>query len=73
MKDLMVFVGIIFLLFEDYRLLRGNWIRRILAKRKVGNRPRKLLVMQPKSELDWRISVEENRKRSIPKREMPAA
>jgi hypothetical protein len=45
MKDLMVFVGIIFLLFEDYRLLRGNWIRRILAKRKVGNRPRKLLVM----------------------------
>jgi len=52
MKDLLVILGILVLCFELYCLLRGNWIRPFLKKKKGAAQPGKPHVMQPKSERD---------------------
>src|SRR5450759_4295366 len=71
MKNLLVILGILVLLFEIYHSLRGNWIGRILEQKKRGERLRKPVVMRPKSELDCSYCVKEKGKRIIPRREMP--
>jgi hypothetical protein len=57
MKDLLLILGILVLCFELYRLLWGNWIRRIFKKKKVGKGSRKPQVMKPKSEQDCPFCV----------------
>ena len=67
MKDLLVILGILILCFELYRLLRGNWIRRFLKKKKGAAQPRKPLVMKPKSERDCPFCVKEKGRQGIAK------
>ena len=71
MKDLLVILGILILCFELYRLLRGNWIRRFLKKKKGAAQPRKPLVMKPKSERDCPFCVKEKGDSKSPQPEMP--
>jgi hypothetical protein len=52
MKDLLVILGILVLWFELYLLLRGNWLRRFLKKKKGAAQPRNPRMMKPKSERD---------------------
>jgi len=59
MKDLLVIVAILIFCFELYHLLRGNWLRRFLKKKKGSAQPRILLVMKPKSEWDCPFCVKE--------------
>lgn len=73
MKNPLVILGILVLLFEIYRWLRGNWIRGFLEKKKKGKGPRKPAVMQPKSERDCPFCVEEKGKQASSRREMPVA
>ena len=73
MKDLLVILGILILCFELYRLLRGNWIRRFLKKKKGAAQPRKPLVMRPKSDRDCPFFVKEKGRQGSPKPEMPTA
>ena len=73
MKNLLVILGILVLLFEIYRLLRRYWIRRILEKKKKAKRPRKPPVMRPKSERDCPFCMQEKGKRVSPRQEKPVA
>ena len=73
MKNLLVILGILVLLFEIYHLLRGYWIRRLLEKQKKPKQPRKPPVMRPKSERDRPVCQKEHGKRLLPKREMPVS
>jgi len=73
MKDLLVILGILILCFELYRLLRGNWIRRFLKKKKEAKQLRNPRVMKPKSERDCPFCVNEKGRQGSSKPEMPAA
>jgi len=70
-KDLLGILGILLLLVEIYRLVRRNWLRRLLEKKKKEKRPRKPPVLRPKSERDCRFCREEKGKRTDAKQEMP--
>lgn len=71
MKDLLVILAILIFCFELYRLLRGNWIRRFLRKRKGASLPRKPRVMKPKSERDCPFCVKEKGAHKSPQPGMP--
>ena len=73
MKDLLVILGILILCFELYRILRGNWIRRFLRKRKGASLPRKPRVMKPKSERDCPFCVKEEGQHKSAQAGMPEA
>ncbi len=73
MKDLLVILGILVLCFELYRLLRGNWIRRFLKKKKSATQPRKPRLMKPKSERDCPFCMKEKGRQGSPKPEKPTA
>jgi hypothetical protein len=73
MKNILVTFGILALLFEIYRLLRGNWIWEILKKKNNSKRPRKAMIMRPKNERDCSFCVEEKEWHSKPKLEKPLA
>jgi hypothetical protein len=73
MKDLLVILGILILCFELYRLMRGNWIRRFLKKKKGAAQPPKPRLMKPKSERDCPFCVKEKGRQGSPKPEMPSA
>ena len=73
MKDLLVILGILTLYFELYRLLRGNWIRRFLKKKKGAAQPRKPRLMKPKSEQDCPFCMKGKGRQELPKPEMPTA
>jgi len=40
MKDLLEILGILLVLFDIYRLVRRNWLRRLLEKKKKEKRTR---------------------------------
>jgi len=71
MKDLLVILAILIFCFEIYRLLRGNWLRRFLRKRKGASLPRKPRVMKPKSERDCPVCVKEKGACKSPQLGMP--
>src|SRR5664279_1342477 len=71
MKDLLLILEIPILCFELYRLLRGNWIRRFLKKKKGAAQPRKPHVMKPKSERDCPFCMQEEGKCKTPQPGMP--
>ncbi len=71
MKDLLVILAILIVCFELYRLLRGNWIRRFLKKKKGDLQPRKPRVMKPKSERDCPFCVKEKGEHKSPQPRMP--
>lgn len=73
MKDLLVVLGILILCFVLYRLLRPNWIARLLKKKKDLKNPPKPRVMKPKSERDCPFCMNENGKLKSSKKEMPEA
>jgi len=50
MEDLLVIIGIIVIIIEGYRVLRGKWIQRILWRGKEIKQERKPVVLKPKSE-----------------------
>ena len=71
MKDLLVILAILIFRFELYRLLRGNWLRRFLRKRKGASHPSIPRVMKPKSERDCPFCVKEKGDRKSPQPRMP--
>ena len=71
MKDFLGILGILILGFEVYRLLRGNWIRRFLKKKKDATQTRNPRVMKPKRERDCPLCVKEKGRQGSPKPEMP--
>src|SRR5574341_742298 len=73
MRNLLVILAILILLFDLYRLLRGYWLRRMLEKKKKGKRPRKPPVLRPKSERDCPFCREDKGKGASSKQEMPVA
>jgi IS1 family transposase len=73
MKNLLIILGILILCFELYRLLRGNWIRRFLKKKKDAAQPRKPRLMIPKSERDCPFCMKEKGRQGSPKPETPTA
>jgi len=52
MKDVLVIFGIIVIIIEGYRILRGKRIQRILGRGKEVKRGRKPVVLKPRSEWD---------------------
>jgi hypothetical protein len=73
MKDLLVILALLIFCFELYRLLRGNWIRHFLKKKKGAAQRRKPHVMKPKSERDCPFGVGEKGRQESSKPEMPPA
>jgi hypothetical protein len=73
MKDLLVILALLILCFELYRLLRGNWIRHFLKKKKGAAQRRKPHVMKPKSERDCPFCMGEKGRQESSKPEMPPA
>jgi len=73
MKDLLVILAILIFRFELYRLLRGNWLRRFLKKKKDVKQPRKPLGMKPKSDQDCPFCVNEKGRQESSKPELPSA
>jgi len=73
MKDLLVAFAILILCFDLYYHIRGNWIRRILKKKREAKQTRKPRLMKPKSERDCPFCVKDKGKLGSPKPEMPMA
>lgn len=63
MFENIVVVAIIIVLFELYRYLCRLWLRRKLEQKKKAKRPRKPIVLKPKSERDCQFCQEEKGKR----------
>jgi IS1 family transposase/transposase-like protein len=71
MNQLFGILVILVLAIELYRLLRGNWIRRILMKKKDGAGSRKPRVLKPKSEKDCPFCVKEKGQEKAADPKMP--
>ena len=71
MKDLLLVLGILILFIEQYRLLRGYWIRRFLKKKKEAKQMRNPRVMKPKSERDCPFCMQDEGKSKSPQPSMP--
>lgn len=72
LENIVIVLAFIIVLFELYRYLRGLWLSRLMERKKKAKRPRKQMVLKPKSERDSRFGQEEKGRRRIVKRESPA-
>jgi len=70
-NHLFAILVILVLSFELYRLLRGNWIRRFLKKKKTATQSRKPRVMKPKSERDCPFCMKDHGKSSSSQSKTP--
>ena len=70
MKEILGIIGILVLLVEIYARLRKYWIQRLLDQKRNAKKPRKPVVMRPKSEADCPFCVEERGKKGIERSEV---
>lgn len=70
-ENILVLLAILIVLLELYRFLRAIWLRQLLGKKKKVKRPRKPMVLKPKSERACRFCQEDKGKRRSISRELP--
>ncbi len=70
-ENIVTVSAILIVLFELYRFLRALWLRRMLEQKKKAKRPRKPMVLKPKTERDCRFCQEEKGNRRIVEPEPP--
>jgi IS1 family transposase/transposase-like protein len=70
-EKIVVLLAILIVLCELYRLFRANWLRRMLEHKKKDKRPRKPMVLKPKSERDCRFCQEGLGRSTLTNRELP--
>lgn len=70
-EKIVIVTAIIIVLLELYGSPRAFWLQKLLEQEKKAKRPRKPMVLKPKSERDCRFCQEEKGKRSTAKREQP--